>query len=94
MHVSVCGLVISKNIYSTNIKRGTLFDKFTFYPNRVQQQPKNNTKTWKSKELAREEVRKEIKMKLEEERREKIFQNYLASRIQSSFLRDFHTQRY
>ena len=87
------GLVLSTNNNSTNIKRGTLFDKFTFYTNR-QYQPKNNTNIWQIVVLAREEVRKETKMKLEEERREKIFRDYLASRIQSSFIRDFHTRRY
>ncbi len=44
--------------------------------------------------LAAEEVRLENEMRMEQEKREKIFREYLASRVQSSFIRDFLTSRY
>jgi hypothetical protein len=45
-------------------------------------------------ELAEEEVRIENELRMEQERRDKIYREYLASRVQSSFMRDFLTLRY
>ncbi len=44
--------------------------------------------------LAEEEVRLENEMRMEQEKREKIYRQYLASRVQSSIMRDFLTSRY
>ncbi len=45
-------------------------------------------------ELAEEEARLENDMRLEEEKRAKIYRQHLASRVQSSIMRDFLTSRY
>jgi hypothetical protein len=45
-------------------------------------------------ELAEEELRIENEMRMEQERRDKIYREYLLSRVQSSFMRDFLTLRY
>ena len=44
--------------------------------------------------LAAEEVRLENEMRMEQEKRAKIYRQYLASRVQSSFMRDFLTLSY
>ncbi len=44
--------------------------------------------------LAEEEVRLENEMRMEQEKRAKIYRQYLASRVQGSFMRDFLTSRY
>jgi hypothetical protein len=44
--------------------------------------------------LAEEEVRLENEMRMEQEKREKIYRQHLASRVQSSIMRDFLTSRY
>ena len=44
--------------------------------------------------LAAEEVILENEMRMAQEKREKIYREYLASRVQGSFMRDFLTSRY
>ncbi len=45
-------------------------------------------------ELGEEEARLENEIRMEQEKREKIYREYLASRHHASFLRDFLTSRY
>ena len=70
----------------------TFFDRYTYYqfPNKII----NKAELLKRINLAREKARKENDMRHEEEMREKIFRQYLAIRVKSSFIRDFHTRRF
>jgi hypothetical protein len=79
-------------ITKQTVKKAVFFDRYTFYQS--QRVPINSTELLRMIDLAREKARINNEMRLEEERREKIFRDYLASRIQSSFIRDFLTQRY
>jgi len=74
-----------------NSKR-SLFGQVIFYDRR----PKMTLEQLKRMyELIAEMARKEREMKLQQERREKIYREELAQRDQqSSFHRDFHTWRY
>ena len=74
------------------VKKAVFFDRYSFFQS--QREPFNVTELLRMIDLAREKARINNEMILEEERREKIFRQYLASRVQSSFIRDFLTRRY
>lgn len=86
---------LSKQSEQNNINKRvrSLLFPYHLFP-QTQRVSINTTELLRRIDLAKEKARKQHEMKLEEERRQKIFAQYLASRVQSSFIRDFHTWRY
>ena len=66
--------------------------------NQGRNMPTNKEDLLRTIDLAKDMARKEKKLRLEEieleEKRDKVFRQHLASRVQSSFINDFHTRRF
>ena len=73
---------------SHKVKRSIFFDRFTFHERRFKYRPDQLGKNGQEAERARKAKQ------VEEEKREKIYREYLVNRVQSSSLRDFFTLRY
>ena len=84
---------ILKRSVLNRAKKAILFDRFTIYHSQHDVYTNKND-LLRRKNLAGEKTRKENEIRQEDERRAKIFRQQLASRVQSSFIRDFLTQRY
>ena len=82
---------VGKNTFSKRHSL-TIFDKYTYF--QFSKHLINKTELLRKIDLARETAFRENELRLEEEKREKVFRQYLASRVQSSFIRDFLTRRY
>jgi len=73
---------------SHKIKRDLLIDRITFHERRFKYWPDQLRKNGQEEERARKAKQ------VEEEKKEKIYRQYLVNRVQSSSLRDFFTFRY
>ena len=83
--------IANQNIFSKK-KLKNANHRYPFY--QLQFELTDKMENTRRLDLARELAQQENKMKLEQEKRERIFRQYLACRVHSSFIRDFHTRRF